>query len=178
MIPTGPRWAAALGGVAVVFGVLMTAAQGNEMLAQAVITPGSAAARGVPADCRKDEAEQEGVSTAECELMVAAVRATIVSRPTWFRGFEFGLALMATVAALGSIFVGLALVDFREWAPRAAVFSFGALVALDAAGFVAALFTGPMLRAMYLWNLLLWFCIHLCLTAGAAVGRRAEAEGA
>lgn len=174
MIPIGPRWAAALGGVAVVFGVLMTAAQGNEMLAQADIAPGSAAARGIPADCRKDEAEQEGVSTAECELMVAAVRATIVSRPPWFRGFQFGLALAAALAALVSIFVGMALVDFRTWAPRAAVLSFGLLAALDAVGFVAAVFTGPILRALYLWNLFLWFSIHLCLATGAAVGRRAE----
>ena len=174
MIPNGPRWAAALGGLAVVFGVLMTAAQGNEILAQAVIAPGSVAGRGIPADCRKDEAEQEGVSAAECELMVAAVRATIVSRPPWFRGFQTGLALAATLAAFGSIFVGLALVDFRPWAPRAAVLSFGALALLDALGFVGALYTGPLLRAVYLWNLFLWFCIHLCLTTGAAVGSRAE----
>jgi len=174
MIPSGPRWAAALGGLAVVFGVLMTAAQGNEMLAQAVIEPGSAAVRGIPADCRKDEAEQEGVSPVECELMVAAVRAAIVSQPPWFRPFQSGLALIGTLAALASIFVGMALVDFRPWAPRAAVFSFGALAALDAVGFAAALYTGPLLRALYLWNLFLWFCIHLCLTTGAAAGRRAE----
>jgi hypothetical protein len=85
-----------------------------------------------------------------------------------------GLALVSTVAALASVFVGLALVDYRPWAPAAAIASFGALALLDAAGFGAALYTGPLLRALYLWNLFLWFCIHLCLTAGAAAGRRAE----
>ena len=174
MSANGPRWAAAVGGVAVVFGVLMAAAQGNEVLAQAVIAPDSAAARGISADCRKDEAEQEGVSPAECEMMVAVVRATIVSRPAWFRGFQTALALTALLAAFASIFVGLALVDFRSWAPRAAVWSFGTLAALDATGFVGALYAGPLLRAVYLWNLFLWFCIHLCLATGAAVGGRAE----
>jgi len=170
----GPAWAAALGGVAVVFGVLMTAAQGNELLAQKILASGTAAAQNIPADCRKDEAEQEGVSLAECELMVASVRIVLASRPPWFRGVQIGLALAGTLAAFGSIFVGLALVDYRPWAPRAAVAIFGVLLALDVAGFTAALYTGPLLRALYLWNIFLWFTIHLCLTAGAAAGRRAE----
>ena len=88
------------------------------------------------------------------------------------------LALIGTLAAFASILVGLALVDFRGWAPRAAVMSFAFLAALDAAGFLGALYTGPMLRALYLWNLFLWFSIHLCLTAGALTGRRMESEHA
>jgi hypothetical protein len=159
--------------VAVLFGVLMAAAQGSELLAQAVIAPDSVAARNVPADCRKDEAEQEGVSVAECELMVANVKTMIASRPPWFRGVQMGLALAGTLAAFGSIVVGLALVEYRRWAPRAAVISFAVLLALDVAGFSAALYTGPLLRALYLWNIFLWFSIHLCLTVGAAAGRRA-----
>jgi len=170
----GPAWAAALGSVAVLFGVLLVAAQGNEALAQRMIAPDSVAARNVPADCRKDEAEQEGVSLAECELMVANVKMMIVSRPPWFRGVQFALALAGTAAGLASIFVGMALVDYRRWAPRAAIAMFSILLALDAAGFGAAFFTGPLLRALYLWNLFLWASIHLCLVMGAAAGRRAE----
>jgi hypothetical protein len=158
----------------VLFGVLMAAAQGNELLAQWIIAPDSVAARGIPADCRKDEAEQEGVSVAECELMVANVRMMIASRPPWFRGFQMGLALVSTLAAFVSVFAGLALVDFRAWAPRFALVTFGALVLLDAVAFSAAFYTGPLLRALYLWNIFVWFCIHLCLAAGAACGRHAE----
>jgi hypothetical protein len=170
----GPAWAAALGSVAVLFGVLLVAAQGNEALAQRIIAPDSVAARNVPADCRQDEAAQEGVSVAECELMVANVRMMIASRPPWFRGVQFGLAIAATAGALASIVVGMALVDYRPWAPRAAVAMFSILLTLDAAGFTAAFYTGPLLRAVYLWNLFLWFSIHLCLAMGAAAGRRAE----
>jgi hypothetical protein len=169
----GTTWAMFLGIVAVLFGVLLAAAQGNELLTQKVIAPGTAAARDVPADCRADEAAQEGVSAAECELMVAQVRIVLASRPAWFRPFQMGLALAGLLAAFGSIVVGLGLVDDRRWAPSAAAATFGLLLALDVAGFTAALYTGPLLRALYLWNLFLWFAVHLCLTAGAVVGRRA-----
>jgi len=170
---TGPAWTTCLGIIAVLFGSLFTAAQGNEFLLQAVITPGSAAVSGAPVECRPDEAEEEGVSVAECELMVANVRIMIASRPAWFRGVQMGLTLLGTIAAFGSILVGVALIDTRRWAPAAAVTTFGVLLALDAAGFGAALYTGPLLRAVYLWNILLWFSIHLCMTAGAVVGRQA-----
>jgi hypothetical protein len=167
-----------LGVVALLFGSLMTAAQGNELLLQTVIAPNTAADRNVPVECRPDEAAQEGVSVAECELMVANVKATIVSRPGWFRNFQRGLALVSTLVAFGSILVGLALADSRRWAPTAAVWTFGALLVLDAVGFTAALSTGPLLRALYLWNILLWFSIHLCLTAGALAGRHFERAAA
>ena len=170
----GPAAATCLGIVAVLFGTLFTAAQGNELMVQAVIAPGTAAARNVPADCRKDEAEQEGVSVAECELMVANVKVMIASRPDWFRGAQMGLACLGTLVAFGSILIGVALVDYRQWAPGAAALTFAILVALDVAGFAAALYTGPLLRALYLWNMLLWFSIHLTMTIGAVVGRQAE----
>jgi hypothetical protein len=169
-----PAWANCLGTIAVLFGILFTAAQGNELMIQAVIAPDSAAARNIPADCRKDEAEQERVSLAECELMVANVKIMIASRPSWFRGVQMGLALLGTLVAFGSILVGVALVDYRRWAPGAAVITFATLVALDGVGFMTAFYTGPLLRALYLWNILLWFSIHLCMTLGAVAGRRAE----
>ncbi len=167
-----PTWAAALGVVAIVFGMLMAAAQGNELMAQSVIGPDTAAARNIPVDCRADEAEQEGVSLAECELMVANVRIMIASRPAWFRRFGQGLALLGTVAALGSIVIGLALTGSRPWAGDAAVLVFGALLVVDVAGFTAAFYTGPLLRALYLWNTLVWLFIHMCLVAGAVAYTR------
>ena len=172
--PNHPVWATCLGVIGVLFGTLMVAAQGNELMVQAVIAPNTVAARNVPADCRKDEAEQEGVSTAECELMVANVKIMIASRPAWFRGFQMALTLFGTLVAFGSILAGLALADYRPWAPTLAVMTFGALLAVDAVGFTAALYTGPLLRAVYLWNIFLWFAIHLCLMVGALAGRRAE----
>jgi hypothetical protein len=176
--PGPPLWAATLGVVAIVFGTLMAAAQGNELMVQTVIAPGTAAARNIPADCRQDEAEQEGVSLAECELMVANVRIMIASRPGWYRRAAQGLALLGTLAAFGSIVVGLALTGQRRWATAAAVPAFAALLVLDVAGFTAAFYTGPLLRALYLWNILLWLFIHMCLAAGAIAVRRAEKEAA
>lgn len=169
-----PVWANWLGIIAVLFGILFTAAQGNELMIQAVIAPDTAAARNIPADCRKDEAEQEGVSVAECELMVANVKIMIASRPSWFRGVQMGLAFLGTLVAFGSILIGVALVDYRRWAPGAAVITFAALLALDGVGFMVAFYTGPLLRALYLWNILLWFSIHLSMTLGAVAGRHAE----
>jgi len=172
--PTNLAWTTGLGIIAVLFGTLFAATQGNELLAQAVIAPGTAASRNVPVECREDEAQEEGVSVAECELMVANVRIMMASRPAWFRRAQMGLSFAGALVAFGSILVGVALVDARRWASAAAVAAFAALVALDAAGFAAALYTGPLLRAVYLWNILLWFSIHLCLTAGAVAGRQAS----
>lgn len=167
-------WAASVGVVAIVFGMLMAAAQGNELMVQTVIGPKTVAARNVPADCRPDEAAQEDVSVAECELMVANVRMMIVSRPAWFRPFQQILTLVNTLAAFASIVVGLALVGARRWAPHAAVVVFSLLLALDVVGFTGAFYTGPLLRAIYLWNIVVWLFIHMCLVAGAVAGRQAD----
>ena len=171
--PRPVTWTASLGVIAIVFGTLMAAAQGNEILAQAVTGPDTVAARNVPADCRADEAEQEGVSLAECELMVANVRMMIVSRPPWFRGVQLALSIAGVIIACASIVVGLALTGGRPWAVAAAVPAFVALMLVDTAGFTAAFYTGPLLRALYLWNILLWLFIHMCMVAGALAGRRA-----
>jgi hypothetical protein len=147
-------------------------------MVQAVIGPNTAAARNIPADCRADEAEQEGVSLAECELMVANVRIMIASRPGWFRPVQQGLALLGMLAAFGSIVIGLALIGDRRWAADAAVVVFCALLAVDVASFTVAFYTGPLLRALYLWNTLVWLFIHMCLAAGAVAGKRAERPAA
>ena len=67
--------------------------------------------------------------------------------------------------------VGAALIDRQSWAPAAAIAVFGALTLVDAVGFVAAVNTGPILRDVYLWNVLLWFFVHLMMTLGAVAGR-------
>jgi cytochrome b561 len=108
--------------------------------------------------------------------MVANVRIMIASRPEWFRPVQQGLALIGTLAAFASILAGLALTGSRRGAPAAAVPIFAALLAVDVAGFTAAFYTGPLLRALYLWNILFWLFIHMCLLAGAMAGRRAERQ--
>jgi len=101
------------------------------------------------------------------------VKIMLASRPSWFRGVQMGLTALGTLVAFVSILMGVALVDYRRWAPGAAAMTFAMLLALDVAAFSTALYTGPLLRALYLWNVLLWFCIHLSLALGAFVGRQA-----
>jgi hypothetical protein len=170
---TGSAWSVGLGILVVLFGALFAAVQSNEALLQVVIAPGTAADRDVAIECRPDEAEEEGVSVVECELMVANVRIMLASRPPWFRPVQTGLASAGALVAFLSILVGVALVDGRAWAAGAAVATFMALLAIDASAFAAALYTGPLLRALYLTNILLWLSIHLCLAVGAVVGRQA-----
>ncbi len=169
-----PAWASWLGVVAVIFGILLTAAHGNEWLTQKVITPDSAAAQGIPPRCPEDELIEEGISVEECELLVAKVNMVIVSRPDWFRGFQLWLAAIGTAVAFWSVFAGVALVQYRDWAPRAALITFALLLAIDIIGFVAATNTGPLLRAAYLWDITVWFFIHLVMTAGAIAGSMRE----
>jgi hypothetical protein len=171
-----PFWATCLGVLAVLFGAMFAAAQTNEWMVQRVIAPDSVAAQNIPADCREDEAEEEGISVDECELMVANVRIMIASRPAWFRSMQSRLVVTGALVALWSILAGVSLVDYRAWAPAAAAATFAALIAIDMAQFVAALYTGPLLRALYLWNITVWITIHLCLLAGALAGRRFEQE--
>lgn len=168
---SAPASAAWLGIIAVVFGILLTAGHANEWLTQKVISPDSAAARGLESECPEDELEEEGLSAAECRLMVSQVRIMIASRPPWFRAFQMGLASVGTVLALLSIFAGIALIDNRPWAGGVALVIFGTLLAIDLLEFIAAVNVGPLLRAMYLWNILLWFFIHLCMTVAAVAGR-------
>lgn len=170
----GPAWASWLGSVAIVLGIFLTAHHGNEVMKQAVISPQSAAARGIAAKCPEHELVEEGLSLAECEQMVSNVKDMLVSRPDWFRGFQMVLASIGAMIALASILIGIALVDYRQWAPTAAIVTFGALMLIDLAGFMAVVNSGPLLRQMYLWNILLWFFIHLIMTVGAVAGRHHE----
>jgi len=168
----GPAWQSWLGTVAVVLGVLLTAAHGTEWTKQRVLVHATPEGGVLPAaECPEDELIEEGLSVEECEQLVSNVRRYIVSAPEWFPGFQSSLAAIGTVLAVVSIGIGAALVDRRRWAPGAAVVVFGALALIDAAGFVAALNTGPILRDVYLWNALVWFFVHFMMTIGAAAGR-------
>ena len=160
----GQTW---LGVVVLVFALLLLANQANELLKQIVIAPGSAAEMGMAADCRADELEEEGLSLQECQLMVAAVQSILASSPPWFRPFQIGLSLLVCGAAIASMVAGFGLVNDSPRCIKLAVTSFFLLVLLDVAAFTAALNTGPLLRAQYLWPLLLWFFIHLCLAMAA-----------
>lgn len=171
----GPAWASWVGVVAIVLGVYLTASHGNEWMKWAVMTASTPAGDQVPAaDCPPDELAEEGLSLAECEQMVANVRNLVLSAPDWFAGFQTILAMVGTFVAFASIVVGAALVNYRTWAPSAALLTFGALAAIDVIGFLGTVNAGPMLRGLYLQNLLLWFFIHLMMTVGVIAGRQAR----
>jgi hypothetical protein len=161
-IATGNSW---LGVIAVLFALLLLVNQGNELLKQIVIAPGSAAELGLAANCRADELEEEGLSLQECQLLVSSVQIILASSPTWFRPLQIGLSTLVSAAALLSLVVGFGLVKNAARITHVTVAAFALLVFLDVAGFIAAMGTGPLLRAQYLWPLLLWFFIHLCLFA-------------
>jgi hypothetical protein len=173
--PPGFAWASWLGAVAVVLGIALAATQGTELMKQAVSgAPAIPADQVSAADCREDELEEEGLSFAECRQMVANVENLTVSGPAWFREVQIGLAGVGTIIALGSIVVGVALVDDRTWAPTWAVLTFAALAGLDVLGFIAAVNAGPIIRQLYLWDILLWFLLHLMMAVGAIAGRDSD----
>lgn len=171
----GPAWASVVGVVAIVLGVFLTASHGNEWMKWSVMTASTPAGDQVPAaDCPPDELVEEGLSQAECEQMVANVRNLVLSAPDWFAGFQTILSIPGTIFAFASIIVGAALVNYRGWAPTAAILTFGALAAIDVISFLGTVNAGPMLRGLYLQNFLLWFFIHLMMTVGVIASRHAR----
>lgn len=157
---SGTIW---LGAVAILFALLLLANQSNELLKQIVITPGSAAELGIAANCREDELEEEGLSLQECQLMVSSVQITLASSPSWYRSFQIVWSAVGSVAAVLCLLVSFAYINGNRVRHKLAIFSFTLLLVLDVLGFFAAVNTGPLLRALTLSPLLLWFFIHLCL---------------
>jgi len=149
--------------VIMLFGLLLLASHGNELLKQAVIGPGSSADLGFPADCPADELEEEQLSLEECQLMVSNVRIILSSSPPWYRSYQMALSSFGVAATLFSLVIAFGIVNRQNPTLRLAVVSIAILLFIDVAGFVAALNIGPLLRAQYLWPLLLWICIHLCM---------------
>lgn len=149
--------------VIMLFGLLLLASHGNELLKQAVIGPGSSADLGFAADCRADELEEEQLSLEECQLMVSNVRIILSSSPEWFRPFQLTLSSLGIASTLFSLITAFSLINRKSPPLRLAIVSIALLLLVDVAGFVAAVNTGPLLRAQYLWPLLLWICVHLCM---------------
>jgi hypothetical protein len=171
----GPAWASWLGVITIVFGIFLTASHGNEWMKQAVITDSMPARGEMPAaDCPPGELEEEGLSLAECVHMVANVKGIALSAPDWFPDFQMVLSGIGAAIAFVSIIVGAALVNYRGWAPTVAILAFAALIAIDVIGFIGAANAGPILRQIYLGDILLWFFIHLMMLAAAVAGRHGE----
>ena len=145
----------------VVFAILYFATQANELLRQVVIAPGSVAEQISEADCRADELVEENLSLAECQLMVSSVQITLASSPSWFRSFQISSATLACIAAMLSFLIGFKLIGSATLSAKLARFSFSSLALIDILQFLAVLNTGPLLRAQYLWPLLIWLAIHI-----------------
>jgi hypothetical protein len=157
--------------LSILFGVLFFASNSNELLKQGVLTAEAFAALQGEAECRADELEEEGLSLRECELMLVQVEIALESSPPWFRSVQQILSGLGIVAALASIALALSLGSKSDYGftMRIMVWVLGGLVVLDGAMFIAASQTGPLLRAQYLWPILLWLFIHISLVLGARV---------
>lgn len=155
--------------LSILFGVLFFASNSNELLKQGVLSAEAYAALQGEADCRADELEEEGLSLRECELMLVQIEIALESSPDWFRSTQKTLSGIGIATALLSIALSLSLGSNSNYGltMRIMVWVLGGLVVLDSAMFVAASQTGPLLRAQYLWPILLWFFIHLSLVLGA-----------
>jgi hypothetical protein len=170
-----PDWASRLGIVAILLGILLAASQANEWLKLSIVgTPPYTVATMPEPDCEEDELAEEGLSLAECQQLAYAVHDISISAPGWFKSFHTSVSAVGLVLALISVVVGIALVDYRAWAAAAAVRVFGALAVVDVVAFTAVVNSGPMIRQLYLWNILLWFFLHLAMAIAALVGRQDE----
>ncbi|HCC81916.1 MULTISPECIES: hypothetical protein [unclassified Methylophaga] len=171
-----PNWASILGVVAIMLGVFLTAMHGTEIMKQYVMTSNMPVSGEMPeADCPLEELEEEGISVAECEYLVAHVQGVALSTPDWFPSTMMTLAAAGTLLAFASVIIGGALVNYTPWSSAAAVVVFIGLAVVDLLQFSAVVSTGPILRDMYLWSILLWFILHLMLLVGAIAGRHTEA---
>ena len=88
------------------------------------------------------------------------------------------LALFGTILAFMSVIIGGALVNYTSWSSTAAIAVFTGLALVDLLQFAAVVNTGPVLRDVYLWSILLWLILHSMLLVGAIAGRHTEAERA
>lgn len=171
-----PNWASILGVVAIMLGVFLTAMHGTELMKQSVMTSNMPVSGVMPeADCPLGELEEEGITLEQCEFLVAYVQGVAQATPEGFPETMMTLALIGTLLAFASVIIGGALVNYASWSSMAAVVVFAGLAIVDLLQFVAVVGTGPILRDMYLWSILLWFILHLMLLVGAIAGRHTEA---
>ena len=164
-------WTSWVGIILIVLGVYLTAAHGTELMVHAVLDgEASIEMDGYQHDCPEDELEEEGITLAMCQQATHNVDSLLLSRPDWFRGFQLVLMSFGTLFAFSSIFVGVALIESRGWAPRVALVILSGLLLVDILGFLAVVSSGPLLRQMYLWQILMWFFIHSLLLAATFAG--------
>lgn len=167
-----PLWASWTGIIIIVMGVYLTASHGNQLMKYWVLD-------GVPSvelaeynyKCPQDELEEEGITLEMCKQKTANVDTLLLSIPDWFRGFQIPLMLLGTVVAFSSIFIGVALIEYRVTAPLLATCVIATLLLIDIAGFIAVVITGPLTRQLYLWDILLWCFIHAILLSAIIAGR-------
>ena len=165
--------ASALGVIAILLGILLAAWHANEWMKFVIVgSPPYTVATMPEPDCEEDELVEEGLSLTECHQLAYAVHDISISSPGWFKSFHIAVSAAGTLLSLLSVVVGIALVDYRRWATTAAVSIFGALAVLDVVSFTAVVNTGPLIRQMYLWSILIWFSIHLAMAIGAVVQRQ------
>lgn len=168
-------WAVRLGIVAIVFGLLFTASSANELMKFSIVGAPPFTVETMPEpDCEEDELEEEGLSLLECRQLALTVHDVSISSPGWFVPFHMTVSAVGMIVGLVSVVIGVALVDERPWATTVAAAVFAVLVILDVLSFMAVVNTGPLLRQMYLWDGLLWICVHLTMAVAAIVGRTAD----
>lgn len=171
-----PNWASILGVVAIMLGVFLTAMHGTEAMKQSVMMLNMPVSGELPAaDCPLGELDEEGITLAQCEFLVDYVQGVASATPDWFPSAMMTLALIGALLAFASVLIGGALVNYTSWASTAALIVFAALAVVDLFQFALVVNTGPILRGLYLWNILLWFILHLMLLVGAMAGRRSQA---
>lgn len=166
-----------IGLVAVLFGILLFANHGNELLKQLVLIPGSISQQGISADCREDELEEENISLFECQLLVANIQIALASSPDWFRPAMLFFSFLGSLFALFSVYFGMALVSNSKNSSFLIKICFCALLGIDLLIFIAASNTGPLLRAQYLWPSLIWFFVHIILLTAVIAGPDISPEG-
>ena len=163
---TGAR-AAGLGAAAFLLGALAAAWYGNEWMTMTVTGSPPFTLEAMPEpDCDPDELEEEGLSLAECHQMALRVHHLSLSSPPRLPGLLGAMAATGLLLSVLSLAAAAALADGRARAPAAGVFA--ALCLVDAAAFATVVMSGPLVRQVYLWSFLLWFSLHLVLTAAAA----------
>lgn len=172
----GPAWASALGVVAIVLGIFLTASNANEWMKLALIgEPAHTLESAPPIDCDPGELAEEGITVAQCHQMGVVIHNISMSSPEWYPGFMMTVAFVGTLVAAFSIFVGIALVNYRPWASTVALLTFAALTLIDLVSFLSVVSTGPIVREMYLWDVLLWFLLHIMMTVAAVAGHLEQA---
>lgn len=165
----GPPWAEWIGVLAVILGAYLTASFAIHATQQYVFSlPISAEERASELECPEDELIEEGITLVVCEQMQADIETTLITTPEGFLSLQFWLGIAGLLFAAGSIYAGMALVDWRPWAPPVFIAVMAALILLELSGLVAAAESGPLIRKEYLWGYLLWLAIHISFAS--AVG--------